>query len=420
MQNKAQMDDKQWVDRWQRSCLEEARQSRRVLLLEGARQCGKTTLARSLPGNTLFRTLDDIAVRDAVSFDLKAFLDHDVDMLVIDEIQRAPELLPEIKRIVDEDTRPGRFLLTGSARLASLPNVTESLAGRVRRVRLRPFSQGELHASDADFLERLACGDHFIDDSSVDRNSLLRTALRGGYPEVQPMNMRERRSWHNDYIDAILSRDLQDVGKVRDVRNVRNLIVACAAWSCRQADAASLSRELGVTRISIDTWLGMLETLFLLERLPAWTRTDYARVGKKDKWLLSDPGLIASLLRYPDDPARLSNDQTGKILEAFIATELLALADASSGRFSVGHYRDNDKREIDFMIDDHDTGGCIGIEVKASTTVGAKDFKHLKWFEQNIVADRPFAGAVLYAGSEVLKFGERLQAIPVSALWHRP
>jgi len=219
---------------------------------------------------------------------------------------------------------------------------------------------------------------------------------------------------------AILSRDLQDVGKVRDVRNVRNLIVACAARSCRQADAASLSRELGVTRISIDTWLGMLETLFLLERLPAWTRTDYARVGKKDKWLLSDPGLIASLLRYPDDPARLSNDQTGKILEAFIATELLALADASSGRFSVGHYRDNDKREIDFMIDDHDTGGCIGIEVKASTTVGAKDFKHLKWFEQNIVADRPFAGAVLYAGSEVLKFGERLQAIPVSALWHRP
>lgn len=136
--------------------------------------------------------------------------------------------------------------------------------------------------------------------------------------------------------------------------------------------------------------------------------------------MLSDPGLIASLLRYPDDPARLSNDQTGKILEAFIGTELLALSDASSGRFSVGHYRDNHRREIDFMIDDHDTGGCIGIEVKASTTVGTKDFQHLKWFEQNIVADRPFAGAVLYAGGDVLKFGERLQALPVSALWHRP
>ena len=181
---------------------------------------------------------------------------------------------------------------------------------------------------------------------------------------------------------------------------------------------ASLSCELGVTRVSIATWLGMLETLFLLELLPAWTRTDYACVVRKDKWLLSYPGLIASLLRYPDDPERLSNDQTGKIVEAFVGTELLALADASSGRFSIGHYRDNDRREIDFMVDDHDTGGCIGIEVKASTTVGAKDFRHLRWFDENLAADRPFAGVLLHAGGEALRFGERLQALPASALWN--
>jgi len=412
------MADATLLDRWQRDSLDEARRSRRVLLLEGARHCGKTTLARSLPGNTLFRTLDDIAVREAVVFDLKGFLKHDADMLVIDEIQRAPELLPEIKRIVDDNTRPGQFLLTGSARLVSLPSVTESLAGRVRRIRLRPFAQGELHTVGPDFLNRIVAGNPFPDDPTADRDALLQTALRGGYPEVQAMGMRARRSWHNDYVDAILSRDLQDVGRVRDVRNVRNLLVASAAWSCRQTDVTSLSRELGVTRISIETWLGMLETLFLLERLPAWTRTDYERVGKKDKWLLSDPGLIASLLRYPDNPSRLSNDQTGKIVEAFVGSELLALADASSGRFSINHYRDNDKREIDFMVDDHDTGGCIGIEVKASTTVGAKDFKHLRWFDENLAAGRPFAGVVLHAGTDVLHFGKRLQALPTSALWN--
>jgi len=411
------MPDTSLIARWQHHGLESARTSRRVLLLEGARQCGKTTLARSLSGNTVFRTLDDIAIREAVAFDLKSFLQHDADMLIIDEIQRAPELLPEIKRVVDEDTRPGRFLLTGSARLTSLPSVTESLAGRVRRIRLRAFAQGELHSTDPTFLDDLASGTPFADTPVIDRDALLRIALRGGYPEVQPLSMRERRSWHGDYIEAILSRDLQDLGRVRDIRNVRHLLVACAAWSCRQTDVASLSRELGVVRTSIETWLGMLETLFLLERLPAWTRTDYARVGKKDKLMLSDPGLIASLLRYPEDPGQLSNDQTGKLFEAFIGTELLALADASSGRYSVGHYRDNDRREIAFLIDDHDTGGCIGVEVKASTTVGAKDFRHLKWFDENLAADRPFAGVVLYSGDQALPFGERLQALPAGVLW---
>lgn len=405
------------VARWQASGVRQARRNRRVVLLEGARQSGKTTLARHLGGNALYRTLDDVAVREAIQLDLKTFLRHDAETLIIDEVQRAPELLPEIKRIVDEDTRPGRFLLTGSARITSLPSVTESLAGRVRRVRLRPFAQGELEGSEPCFLERLADGDAFSDDPSASRENLFARALRGGYPEVQTMDARERRGWHLDYLEAILSRDLRDVGRVRDTRQIRNLLVAGAAWSCRNADVASLSRELGSSRAAIDTWLGMLETLFLLERLPAWTRSDYARLGRKDKWLLSDPGLIASLLRYPGDPDRLSPDQSGKIVEAFVATELLALADASGGRFHLSHYRDNDRREIDFLVDDEDTGGCLGIEVKASATVGARDFRALRWFDENLASKRPFAGVVLYAGGEAIRYGKRLQALPASALW---
>ena len=405
------------IQRWQETRISSARASRRVLLLEGARQCGKTTLARGLPGKWHYRTLDDAASMDALAYDLKAFVRHEHDMMIIDEVQHAPQLLPEIKRVVDDDPRPGQYLLTGSAHVQSLPGVVESLAGRVAHIRLRPFAQAELFGKAPDFLHDLVSNVSFSDQPDANRQHVIQAAMRGGYPEVQAFDHRQRSAWHRDYVDAILNRDLQDVGRVVNRRGLRNLLSAAAAWSCRISDSSAMSRELSVARNSVETWLGLLETLFLFERLPAWARTDYKRIGKRDKWMLTDSGLVSSLLRYPDDPARLNDDQVGKIVELLVACELLALADASDDRFLVSHYRDNEKREIDFMIDDEDTGGAIGIEVKASTTVGARDFRHLRWFVENLSENRPFVGVVLYCGTDVLHFGDNLMAIPITLMW---
>ncbi len=153
----------------------------------------------------------------------------------------------------------------------------------------------------------------FAEQPDVTRHQVIQTALRGGYPEVQTFGHRERRSWHRDYVDAILNRDLQDVGRVRNRRGLRNLLNAAAAWSCRISDASAMSQELSVARNSVEAWLGMLETLFLFERLPSWARTDYKRIGKRDKWMLTDSGLVASLLRHPEVPVRL-NEISGLLI----------------------------------------------------------------------------------------------------------
>ncbi|MGI9449741.1 MAG: ATP-binding protein [Geminicoccaceae bacterium] len=404
------------IPRWQSPIIDDARTSRRVLLIEGARQSGKTTLARSLTGDNLYRTLDDIAVRQAVETDLKAFLQHDADMMIIDEVQRAPDLIPEIKRIVDDDTRPGQFLLTGSAHIPSLPQVRESLAGRIRRIRLRPFAQGELRGAKPNFLDRITSGATLRDDPDFTKTDFLNAALKGGYPEVQALSSRERRRWHTDYVAAILSRDLQDIAQIRKHGAIRSLVGVLAAWSSKFMDVSAIGSGLSIQRPTLEAYIAALETLFLIERLPAWTHTDYARVGKRGKLFMTDYGLMASLLHYPAEPAALDGDQAGKLAETLVFCELMAQANASDGRYAIWHYRDNEQREIDFLIEDEE-GGFIGVEVKAGLTVKSEDFRHMRWFAESLARGRPFAGVVLYAGPEVLHFGELMRAVPASAMW---
>ena len=403
--------------RWQRQPLLEARDQRRVLLLEGARQVGKTTLARDLSGeDVLYHTLDDIAIREAANRDPKGFLQNDAGMIIIDEIQHAPDLLPEIKRLVDLDTRPGQYMLTGSARLHDLPQVQESLAGRVARLRLRPLTQGEMASGPPDFLERVLNGEIGPHDPDFSKKEFLQRALTGGYAEPGALSHRGRRRWHRDYIDAILSRDLLDITNIRKIEALRQLVEVTAAWSSKLIDIAEIARGLAINRATVENHLAALRTVFLLDRLPPWTRTDYARVGKKDRLFVTDSGLMASLLGYPEDPDRLNDDQTGKLAECLVYTELMALADVSDGRFSVYHYRDSEQREIDFLIVD-DEGGFIGIEVKAGLTVRARDFRHMNWFRENLAGSRPFKGVILYSGPGILPFGDGMIAAPASALW---
>jgi predicted AAA+ superfamily ATPase len=402
--------------RWQKRLIEKTMKSRRVLLLNGSRQCGKTTLAKELAQkNTIYRTLDDLAVRQLAENDPHGFVQHpEHGMLMIDEIQHVPQLLSAIKRVVDEDTQPGQYLLTGSANIQSLPSVQESLAGRIAKIRLRP----EIVGSKPDFIERIFQGDMKVDNSAfpVDRKKLLSLALRGGFPEAVKLAVEERQQWHHDYINALLERDLRDIAKITHHHDMRELVRILAAWSGKFMDISAIGSGLSIRRSTIETYINALEALYMVERVYPWTRTDYERVGKQSKIYMTDSGMMSAILKYRLDHIEMDADRSGKLIETFIFNELSALIDASNGKYQLFHYRDREKREIDFLIE-RDDQALLAIEVKAGSAISDADFKHLKWFRDHIAKHKSFLGVVLYTGYQSGSMGRQLYAVPMSLLW---
>lgn len=407
------------IQRWQQKNVEKALLTRRVLLLSGPRQCGKTTLVKKLASaNTTYRTLDDFSLKQFAESDPHGFIKHAGKMQIIDEIQRAPNLLSAIKLAVDEDTRPGQYLLTGSANLQSLPSMQESLAGRLRKIRLRPLSIGERLSVEPVFLHHAFAQNFSQTKNSYDRKTLLEMAFCGGFPEAIALAFKERQQWHKDYIDALLERDLKDIARITQHQAMHDLVHTLAAWSSKFMDIAAMGSKFSIRRTTLESYINALEALFIVERVQPWTRTDYERVGKQTKLYMTDSGLMASILRWQFDQIEFDADRSGKLIETFIFNELAAQIDASDGQYELFHYRDREQREIDFLIE-RDDQALLGIEIKAGSAVGAADFKHLKWFKENIAKNRPFIGIVLYSGEFAGSIGENLWAIPFGALWER-
>lgn len=390
---------------------------RRVLLLTGPRQCGKTTLARSLvSADTEYRTLDDLTLKQAAENDPHGFVRHNLRTLIIDEVQRVPSLLQAIKKVVDEDNRPGQFLLTGSVNIPTLPSIQESLAGRIGKIRLRPMTQGEFAKAkprflDLAFAQSLRHGWH-----SYDRDDLLEIAFRGGFPEAVLLQGRSRRLWYQDYVTALLERDLRDIARIHRLDAMRELARILAAWSSKLMDISAIGTGLSIKRPTLETYINALETLYLVEKVHPWTRTDYERVGKQNKLFLSDCGLMAALLGWRPDQVRLDSDRSGKLIETLAFNEIAAQIDSADEDYQLFHYRDREQREIDFLVE-RDDGALLGIEIKAGLTVNDKDFRHLRWFQQNLAKDRPFVGIILYSGDFAGSFGDGLWSVPFGALW---
>lgn len=363
-----------------------------------------------------YRSLDDIALRQLAESDPNGFLRHSEKLMIIDEIQRVPQLLSAIKLAVDKNTRPGQFLLTGSANIQSLPGVTESLAGRIRKLRLRPLAQGEIIRSKPTFLEKVFDEAFRVPKSELDRQRVIELSLRGGFPEVIDLSIRNRKSWHRDYVDALLERDLADIAKIQRHDAMRELVSILAAWSGKVMDISSIGSALSIRRTTLESYINALEALFLVERIRPWTKTDYERVGKHSKVYFADSGLMSSILGWQPEQVSLDPDRSGKLIETFVFNELCAQIDAADGMYSLFHYRDREQREIDFLIEREDRA-LVGIEVKAGSAINPDHFKHLRWFKDNIAGKRKFVGVVLYTGQAAGSMGERLWAVPMSSLW---
>lgn len=404
------------LQRWQEKKIKEALNSRRVVILSGARQCGKTTTSKTIVDkDCIFRTLDDTTLLQAAQSDPQNFIKHSKKTMVIDEVQRVPELITAIKKVVDEDTRYGQYLLTGSVNLQTLPTVKESLAGRVKKIRLRPLTQGEIAKKEPSFLNRLSHRD-FVDNTDYDKESLLKLMFKGGYPEPLFMeSSKERTSWYKDYLNTIIEYDLKDIANIKRQDSLKDLMAIIASFSSKFIDKSKITSSMGVANQTLDSYLGVLENTYLVDKLMPYLKTDYERVNKQSKYFVSDTGLMCSVLNWEIDDLILDADKTGKLFETYIYNQLIAQVDLENLDYSLYHYRDREKREIDFII--QDSNNIYGIEVKSGTLISRDHFKHLKWFKNNLVKDKHFVGIVLYSGENVVPFGEDLYAVPINNLW---
>ncbi len=389
----------------------------RVALLAGPRQAGKTTLARTFADEGMrYLTLDDPTVLAAARADPSGLI-RQFDRAVIDEVQRAPELLLAIKESVDRDRRPGRFLLTGSANLMTLPTVADSLAGRMETIRLMPLAQSEiLGQSPSRFLSTLFEGRTPGVGPIRLGQDLIELVLAGGYPEALTRRTWARRQdWYESYIDAVIGRDVRDVANIDQIDRMPRLLRALAEHSGQLINHAGVGASLDLNHVTTQKYTGVFEQLFLVSTLPSWHNNTLKRLTKKPKLHFLDSGLLAALRGLTPERVAMDRSNFGAVLETFVFAEVLKLAGWSNARMTFCHFRDKDLNEVDIVLENR-AGQIVGLEIKASATVRNEDFAGLRKLAEATGSRFQF-GAVLYDSHESIPFGDRLAATPLSSLW---
>jgi predicted AAA+ superfamily ATPase len=334
---------------------------------------------------------------------------------VIDEVQRAPQLLLAIKSRLDRDNATGQFLLTGSANLRRIPTVADALPGRVDYVTLWPFTQGEMEGRPESFLPRLFAGEvPQIADAPIGRRAYERKILAGGFPEAQRRSRSTRVGFFSSYVASIVEREVVDTSNVRDPSSIATLLRLVAARSGSLARYETLGADVGIDGKTVKAYLDVLERLFLVRVRQPWYPNLGKRQVKAPKLYVVDSGLLGALIGV--DERRLQGDDgmAGSLFETFVATELERHASWLLQPPTFWHYRE-EQREVD-VIAEQPSGEVVGIEVRASASIKGGDFAGLSHLRRRI-GDRLAAGVVLYTGERTLPFGEGLWVVPLEALW---
>lgn len=387
-----------------------------VVMVNGPRQSGKTTLVRAFAGpDRPYLSLDDETVLQGARNDTTGFL-RGLNRGVIDEVQRAPDLLRAIKRAVDQDRRPGRFLLTGSANVLTVPRISESLAGRMQVVSLLPLSRAEIGGRRPTFLEKAFTGELVRPPAILFGGELVRTVLAGGYPEMlRRKGAERRRAWARDYMKAVVQRDVRDVAEVEKLDQMLRLLRVLAHHSGQLTNFTQIGGQLGLDDKTTGKYVAVLEQLFLVRRVEPWFRNRLKRLVKTPRLHFLDSGLLATVLGATEERIRSDRSLLGPVLETFAFSEVMKQADWLDEACIVYHYRDKDQDEVDIVVE-NDSGAIVGIEVKAAATVNAADFKGIRKLSAAAGGDFKL-GIVLYDGERVVPFGEHLVAAPVSCIW---
>lgn len=396
--------------------VEEALLDTPVVLVVGPRRAGKTTLVRKMgeAGRT-YVTLDDQTALDAARSDPAGFI-RGLDLAIIDEIQRAPDLLLAIKKTVDEDYRPGRFLLTGSANVLTSPRVSDSLAGRMETVRMLPLARAEIGGHSPTFLEHVFAGKLQGHRGAIVGDDLVQLVLLGGFPEaISRQSERRRQDWARSYLTSILTRDLREIAEIEKLTELPKFVRLLAEHSGQLVNYSQFGSSINVSHKTGQRYVALLEQVFLVSTLAPWYTNALKRIAKTPKLHFLDSGLLATARGLTFDRIKADRGMFGTLLESFVFAEILKLMDASDLRLTPYHFRDQQMHEVDIVLE-RDDGMIVGIEIKASATVKSADFAGLRTLSA-ACKDRFAYGVVLYDSTDVVPFGEKLAAAPLSALW---
>ena len=383
-----------------------------VVLLCGARQVGKSTLVLSLCEHYI--TLDDITQLDGARADPKRFIQDLPRPIVIDEIQKAPELLPAIKEEVDRKRKNGDFLLTGSANLLGYKKVTESLAGRMGVMELLPLSCREMaNRADANLADDLFSAEWPNNKTPQSSNLLLDSLLQGGYPELQRIHtQRGRNLWFSSYVSTYIERDVRDIGELRHIDRFIHLLNILAPRSATLLNKAELSRTAGIEQKTLTNYLSLLEMVFQIKRIQPYSANQGKRFVKSPKFFFTDSGVLCHLLGLNSKEILRNSSYYGAILETFVFTELLKAVQYSESPTRLWHYRTSDQHEIDLLIERD--GKVIPVEIKAAKTVRKKDFKHIEDLQSRNSTVKN--GVIFYQGEQLVPFGKNY-AMPILMLF---
>jgi uncharacterized protein len=387
-----------------------------VTMVVGPRQSGKSTLVQAL-GSELdgarYLTLDDGITLAAAREDPAGFVGDGARTLIVDEVQRAPDLLREIKASVDRERRPGRFVLTGSADVLTLPRVAETLAGRMEVLRLWPLSQGEIEGRRESFVDALLSGtpEAISAVGPPSKADLLARIEAGGFPEAVARAGVRRRRWFDSYLDTMLQREVRDLANVAGLADLPRLMLLLASRTTGLLNYSGISRDLGMPQSTLKRYVALLETAFLIRTVPAWFRNIGKRLVKSPKLMLTDAGLLSHLLGGGDGVER----SFGAALENFVTMELVKQAGVSEFRPAIYHYRTASGIEVDAVIE-RPGGQVCAVEVKAGATLAPRDSRGLKDLAAALGADFG-TGVILHAGREALSIAPKIWALPLQTLW---
>ncbi len=412
------MPDELLHPRFAESALERALADSPIVLIHGPRQSGKTTLARVIGrkrGYTYF-SFDDDVTREAATSDPAGFVADLPETCILDEVQRVPALFTSMKAAVDRDRRPGRFLLTGSANVLLVPKLADSLAGRMELLRLHPLAQCELAHVRPGFLGALFAGRFKGRNYGRLGRELATRIVAGGYPAALARSTPKRRAvWYRDYIETLVQRDVRELARIASLDVLPRLLTLAAGQTARLLNVSDLAAPFQISRPTIKDYVTLLERVFLLETLAPWHSNRLSRLVKAPKLHLGDTGVACALLGLDAESLRDDRQTLGQLLETFVFQELRRQASWLEDDVRFHHFRDKDGAEVDLVLE---LGGraLAGVEIKASATVTAADFRGLRKL-RDAAGKRFVAGVVLYDGEAGVSFGDGLYAVPIRALW---
>jgi len=390
-----------------------------AVLIHGARQSGKTTLAKMLGDEYTYYTFDDETTLTAARLDPIGFVNRLPGKCILDEVQILPEIFRTLKKAIDEKREPGRFVLTGSANLMLLPQVSDSLAGRIEILRLYPLSQVEIESSGMNAISQMFGGEFPSGDTKIEYERMIDRVIRGGYPEpLNRIDITRNRTWYRNYTTTIIERDLQDIVRIHNIESMPKLLKMLANQTAQLINVSEIAPAFQISKPTLKHYTELLNRIFMVEYLQPFFRNRIKRLVKTPKVHLTDTGLACSIMNVSADQLLNDPGKFGHILETFVYNELRRQSSWLSEEIEFFHFRDRDGYEVDLVLEDSN-GRIVGVEVKASATIRENDFVGLKRL-QRILGDQLSLGVVLYLGDRRLSLGSGLFASPVSSLWEPP